>query len=165
MIQCILTTRAGLLEIVREKERTGDKGSIAEAKRRAQSAQMQKERPCGQNDQAADKMTRQRDNLALSVDKMTRPCGQNDQTLKESFLIPENPLNPSSESLTLFSEKTVCPWAQLTETEQQPYRERAEQELIALFGFAEWKNKLGATAKERQIASRAASLYQKGSSQ
>jgi len=148
-----------LLEIVREKERVGDKGSIAEAKRRAQSVQIAGYKPGGHFDQAADKMTRGRDNLGLPVDKLSAGFGQIDQALKDSFLIPESPLNPSSElSLTLFPEKPLLTWSQLTEAQQQPYREQAEKELIALFGLSEWRS-LGSRAHDRQVQSRAQSLY------
>ncbi len=62
-------------------------------------------------------------------------------------------------SLTLFQEpEAVRGWAQLTEAEQQPYRIQAEQELTTLFGFAEW-SKIGARAHDRQVCTRAETLY------
>jgi len=62
-------------------------------------------------------------------------------------------------SLTLFQEpEAVRGWAQLTEAEQQPYRIQAEQELTMLFGFAEW-SKIGARAHDRQVCTRAETLY------
>lgn len=62
-------------------------------------------------------------------------------------------------SLALFQEQDLAhTWTQLTEAEQQPYRIQAEQELVALFGFAEW-SKIGARAHDRQVCTRAETLY------
>ncbi len=62
-------------------------------------------------------------------------------------------------SLSLFQEQeAVRTWSQLTEAEQQPYRIQAEQELTTLFGFAEW-SKIGARAHDRQVCTRAETLY------
>ncbi len=62
-------------------------------------------------------------------------------------------------SLSLFQEpETALAWSQLTEAEQQPYRLQAEQELIAMVGLAEWP-KLRASGRDRQVSSRAETLY------
>lgn len=108
----------------------------------------------------------QNDIWALQTDA---PISQNDlPTRQNDTLLKENPtlntLNTSATpvapgvALTLFPEKTAPTLAQLTEAKQRPYQQQAEQELIALFGFKEWKT-LGDRARERQIKSRAESIY------
>lgn len=62
-------------------------------------------------------------------------------------------------SASLFQEtEAVQPWAHLTEAQQQPYRVRAEQQLVGLVGFAGWQS-LRASGRDRQVNSRAETLY------
>ncbi len=73
----------------------------------------------------------------------------------------ESPNTPAADGVShsLFQEQELArTWTQLTEAEQQPYRIQAEQELTTLFGFAEW-SKIGARAHDRQVCTRAETLY------
>ncbi len=79
--------------------------------------------------------------------------------LATSSLSEDAPAAHSDFSLALFQEpEAVRTWAQLTEDEQQPYRVQAEQELVAMVGLAEWP-KLRASGRDRQVSSRAETLY------
>ncbi len=163
---------ARLQEVIREKARQMEKGSDDEEDAKARAKRKQKpeggkpegQKPPGQNDQAAlrggDNLTRGRDNVAPGTPKLTRPSGQNDQALKESLSILQNPLDSSPEfSLALFSDQEASPphppqrWGDLAEADQQPYLDRARQELVAIHAGS------GITPKPKLIEVRAQNLY------
>ena len=186
-----------LTEIVREKARLAEKGeSEEEAKERArrrgtptgspsqrpsgQNDRTESQSPPGQNDHTApgvDNLTTSRDRMTTPRDKMTRGTGQNDQTLKESYSLLENPLNPSARtgpgadttakfSFSLFSEREETPpptpqprpWTDLSDEEKRPYAEQAASELrrYALEAGAERWARIG----PRQEAVRAKNIYE-----
>ena len=162
---------ARLQEVIREKARQMEKG--AEAEEDAKARAKQKQKPPGQNDQAApkglDNLARGLDNLAPGTPKMTRGSGQNDQALRESFSVLQNPLESSPEfSLTLFSEEgeplrnpplkdsplsTRLRWEELAEAECAPYLEQAQAELVAIHAGT------GIAPKPKLIEVRAQNLF------
>lgn len=87
---------------------------------------------------------------------------QNEPTLIDYSSLPKTPLNSSSDiaefSLSLFSEPEQTPpsvpaWANLSETQQQPWRDQAERELVVLHAGS------GITPKPKLIQVRAQNLY------
>ena len=157
-----------LLTLVRARAEALEKGVSTNTRQAAKERAKQNSTP-GQIDQAWSNSPGGLDNLTNPLVNLSRGVGQIDQALIESFCIPKNPLESSSEVLPSAvsreepkepDQDAASPWPfdLLDEAARAPWLDKAEKELKENFGAAVWaktKEKGRAAIRER----RAVSLY------
>jgi len=158
-----------LLTLVRARAEALEKGVSTNTRQAAKERAKQSSTP-GQIDQAWSNSPGGLDKLTGGLVNLSRGVGQNDQALTESFCIPKNPLESSSEVLPSAvsreepkepeKEAPAAPWPfdLLPEAERSPWLDKAEAELREGFGAPLWaktKERARAPLRER----RAVSLY------